>query len=105
MDDLKLFGKTKSEPNSLIESMKEFSQDIGIHFGIDKCATMAIKAGKVIEDDGIELDNEEMIKATKPEAGYKYLGILEASDLMHNNVKESTSANLMDYLTSVFDIN
>ncbi|XP_026561660.1 N-terminal EF-hand calcium-binding protein 1 [Pseudonaja textilis] len=97
MDDLKLLGKTKSELNSLIESTKEFSQDISMHFGIDKCA-MAIKAGKVIEDDGIELENEEMIKAMKPEEGYKYLGILEASDLIHNRVQRSEEPMIKEIL-------
>lgn len=51
-DDLKLFGKTKVELDSLIKSTTEFSKDIGVQFGTDKCTiAIAIKAGKIVQDD------------------------------------------------------
>lgn len=47
-----------------------------MQFGIDKCATIAIKIGKIVEDDKMQLDDKDLIKAVAPEKGYKYVGVL-----------------------------
>ena len=57
MDDLKLYGKDMVELNSLVQSVRVFSGDIGMEFGIEKCAVLAIKRGKVVESVGIDLPN------------------------------------------------
>lgn len=41
----------------------------------------------VIENEGIQLENEETIKAIVPEEWYKYLGVAKASDLLQKQVK------------------
>ena len=38
MDDLKLYGKNENQINSLINTVKIFSEDIKMKFGLDKCA-------------------------------------------------------------------
>lgn len=42
-----------------------------MQFGID----IIIKAGKIDEGDGSQLDNKDMIKPVAPKEGYKYLGV------------------------------
>lgn len=49
----KIIWKKKAELDSLSQSKKEFSKDIGMQFGTDKCATIAIKANKIPGDNGI----------------------------------------------------
>ena len=39
MDDLKLFGKNSQQQKQLLQTVKKFSDDINIKFGLDKCAT------------------------------------------------------------------
>ena len=37
MDDLNLHGKSENEIKGLVSTIKVFSQDIGMEFGIKKC--------------------------------------------------------------------
>ena len=53
MDDLKLYGKTDAELNSLLDIVHNFSQDIDMKFGFDKCASLSIEAGKRKTSTGI----------------------------------------------------
>ncbi len=56
MDDLKLFAKNEAEIDSLVQTVRIFSDDIGMQFGLEKCASMTMKRGKrVHSDDGIVL--------------------------------------------------
>ena len=48
--------------------------------GIDKCGVLAMKRGKEVKYNGIELENGEEIGQIG-EDGYKYLGILEKGDI------------------------
>ena len=46
MDD-NLFVKNEKEPETLILSSGIYSQDIGMEFGLEKCAMLVIKSGKI----------------------------------------------------------
>ena len=46
MDDIKLFAQNAKELEILIRTVRIYSQDIGIEFGIDKCAMLEMKSGK-----------------------------------------------------------
>ena len=56
-------------------------------FGINKCAVLVLKRGKVVEFDGITLTDDKVIKQTG-EDGYKYLGILESNEIMETQMKQ-----------------
>ena len=47
MDDLKLYGRNEKEINSLVHTIRVFSSDIGMDFGIKKCAMMVMKRGNL----------------------------------------------------------
>ena len=38
MDHLKLYSRCEKELNSLVQTVRVFSEDIGMEFGIEKCA-------------------------------------------------------------------
>ena len=61
MDDLKLYSKTKRALESLIQTVRIFSKDIGKQFGIDKYDMLVMKKGKIVKSDGIKLSNEKVI--------------------------------------------
>ena len=46
MYDIKLFAKNKKELETLIQGVRIYSQDIGMEFGIEKCAILVMKSGK-----------------------------------------------------------
>ena len=43
MDDLKLYGRNEKEINSLVHTVRVFSTDIGMDFGIKNCAMMVME--------------------------------------------------------------
>ena len=90
MDDLKLFGKTQDQINTLIKAVHLFSTDIGMVFGVDKCGVVVMKRSNLVECNGIQLPNEEVIKQVE-KTGYKYLRILELDGIMERDMKERFS--------------
>ena len=43
VDDLKLYAKNDKELEGLLSRVKQFSDDIGMKFGLDKCAKTTFK--------------------------------------------------------------
>ena len=62
MDDLKLFGKSHDQIDSLVQTVFRFSEDIGMEFGLKKCGVVILKKRKLVKFDGIHLPNQEAIK-------------------------------------------
>ncbi|XP_065068178.1 uncharacterized protein LOC135693575 [Rhopilema esculentum] len=58
------FDKKKSgrDIESLVNTVRRFSHDIGMQFGIEKCGVIIMKHGKMVTCDGIELPDGEKIK-------------------------------------------
>ena len=90
MDDLKLYGKSKDELESLVHTVRIFTNDIQMRFGIEKCATLLMKRGRKISGEGIELPDGQVMRDLG-EQGYKYLGVLEASNIKMEEMKAKTS--------------
>ena len=88
MDDLKLYGKSTAELESLLNTVRIFSNDISMEFGLDKCATLAIIKGKVTETQGMNLSTNN-IKGLNLDETYKNLDILHADDIKHKQVKKN----------------
>ena len=87
MDDIKLFAKNEKELEILIHRIRIYSQDIGMEFGIEKCALLVMKSGKRHLTDGIELPNQDKIRTLAENETYKYLRILEADTMKQVEIK------------------
>ena len=48
MDDLKLFGKSQKQVESLMNTVHTMSKDIGMEVGLQKCGVLVLKRGKVV---------------------------------------------------------
>ena len=88
MDDLKLYAKNEKALDSLVQTVRIFSTDIGMEFGLDKCAVLTMKRGKIVKSQGIEMPDEETIKGMEEGDTYKYHGILEADRIKSQDMKE-----------------
>ena len=88
MDDLKLYAKNEKGLDSLVQTVRIFSDDIGMEFGIDTCATLVLKRGKLTKFDGISLPDGTVMKVLIEEAVYKYLGVIEADQIRYTEMKE-----------------
>ena len=87
MDDLKLFGGSRQEIQKLCDIVFKFSNDIGMEFGMKKCAVLEMRKGVLEKCDGIVLPNGEVIQEVE-EDGYRYLGVLEGAGIMVKEMKE-----------------
>ena len=87
MDDLTLFAGKKGDLEKLIDTVDQFSRDIRMEFGLDKCGVLVMKGGRKAKFFGIELPNGEMIKEVD-DKGYKYLGVLEGAGIRTQEMKD-----------------
>ena len=88
MDDLKTYTKTNDEQTGLLTIVKGYSDDIGMEFGLDKCAKATFKKGKLTRAENIELDVTTTIQDLDQEETYKYLGVNEGNGIQHAMMKE-----------------
>ena len=88
MDDIELFAKNEKELETLIQTEKMNSQDIGMEFGIEKCTMLVMKSAKRHITEVAELPNLVVIKTLWEKEIYKYLGILAADIFKQVKMKE-----------------
>ena len=88
MDDLKLYGKNMKQLDTLINTVRIFSSDIGMKFGLKKCGVLIMKKGNHVSSNGVKMPDNEEIKEIDKDQGYKYLGVLEADKIKDKEMKE-----------------
>ena len=91
MDDLKLYAKTENDLGALLGVVELYSRDIGMEFGMDKCAVLTMKDGVRVERWGMELPSGEVMKEVDEE-GYKYLGVLQTDKVMDRKMRDKVKA-------------
>ena len=91
MDDLKLYSRSEKGLNSSVQTVRVFTEDLGMKFGIEKCAMLIMEKGKIVKSVGIELPDGKVIKSLQEGESYKYLGILAADKFLEEKVKLSVS--------------
>lgn len=83
MDDLKLYAKNEDEMDALVQTVHICRADIGMEFGIIKCAVLTMISGQLVKSCGIELPSGERV--CDPES--KGLGILELDELINKDMR------------------
>ena len=101
MDNLKLHSRGEKGLDSLVRTVCVFSQDIGMEFGIEKCAMLVIDKGKIVKSVGIELPYGRVIKSLQESESYKYLGILEPDKFLEEMMKLNVSKEYIRRLRKV----
>ena len=88
MDDLKLYAQNNDGLNELIHKVKQFSDDIKMEFGLDKCAKASFVRGLLQRSSRIQLNDDAIIRDLENEKVYKYLGVDESDGIQHSKMKE-----------------
>jgi len=88
MDDLKLITKSEEELQKQTQTVKTFSDDIHMEFGLEKCAKIAFERGKLVYTQNLVIDVNREIQELEQRKTYKYLGIEESEGIQHQQVKE-----------------
>ena len=94
MDDIRLLPQNENEWETLIQSVRIYSQDIGMEFDIEKCAILVMKSGKRRMTEVIELSNFKKSERSEKKKTYKCLGILGADTIKQVEMKEKISKEL-----------
>ena len=82
MDDLKLYSGSEKGLDILEQTIRVFSENIGMEFGIEKCAVLVMEKGKIVKSVIIELPDGEVMKSLQEGESYKQLGILKADKFL-----------------------
>jgi len=88
MDDLKLIVKSEEEIRKHIQTVKTFSDDIHLDFGLEKCAKIRFKKEKLIHSQNLVIDINRELQELEQGKTYKYLGIEESEGIQHQQMKE-----------------
>lgn len=102
MDDLKIYARSKKEMESLVQSVRLFSDDIRMRFGLAKCATITMKRGKKTEDSGLDMNDGCKIEDIG-HGSYKYLGVLEADKIKMQEMKDKVRKEYFKRLRKVLE--
>ena len=74
-----------------VQTVRVFSEGIGIEFGIEKCTMLVMEKGKIMKSLGIELPDGRVIKSLQAGKSCTYLGIFEADKLLEKKMKLNVS--------------
>jgi len=87
-DDLKLIAKSEEEFQIQTQTVKTFSDDIHMEFGLEKCSKIAFKRGKLVHWQNLVIDINREIQELEQAKTYKYLGIEDSEVIQHQQMKE-----------------
>ena len=91
IDDLKCYAKNDVEMERCRALIQEFSTDIAMTFGLEKCAAIHMKKGKIENSPKVE-----GIPLLEDEDSYKYLGILQSNKIIHEKSKEKAKNEFLN---------
>lgn len=66
MDDLKLFARNDNKLEGLVATTKEFSNGIGMTFGLEKCANVSFLRGLIQKTTDMTVDIDTTIRELEP---------------------------------------
>ncbi|XP_044755036.1 uncharacterized protein LOC123313989 [Coccinella septempunctata] len=88
VDDLKLYARGTAQLQGELELVRNFSADIKMKFGLEKCSVVHVKRGKMAEEGDMELINGTSIRSLGLENTYKYLGIQQSFEIRQKRSME-----------------
>lgn len=101
MDDIKLYASSDEELRNMLRLTGEFSKDIHMVFGVDKCR---IAVTGSLEDSAGEpflLESGESILGMEDGETYKYLGFLQSRRLEHQQIKDRITKQFVARVTKL----
>ena len=89
MDDLKRYGRNSDQLNRLLHTVRTFSDDIQMKFGLDKCAVAYFVNGRLSgHNSGVTVGKTDTINCLERGKVYKYLAVDESNGIKHSMMRE-----------------
>ena len=95
------YSRNEKGLDLLVQTIHVFSEDIGIEFGIERCAMLVIEKGKIVKSVGIELPDGKATKSLQEGESYEHLGILEEDRFLGEEMKLKVSKEYFRRLKKV----
>ena len=87
--DLQLYGKNSDQLDELLHTVRTFSDDIQMKFGLDKCAVSHFFNGRLSEhNSGVTVGKSNTINCLEPGQVYKYLGVDDSNGIQQRTMRE-----------------
>ena len=77
--------------DSLIQTVRIFSDDVGMVFGSEHCAVSVLRKGKMVQTEGIELPDGKHMREVNLD-GYKHLRVSQLDSIMNREIKEKVKS-------------
>ncbi|XP_044760810.1 uncharacterized protein LOC123318258 [Coccinella septempunctata] len=87
IDDLKLYAANEEQLMRELKIVASFTETIKMEMGLDKCAVLHVKRGKLTEGEAMKVQDQITIQTLGPERTYKYLGIQQGLEIRNSEVK------------------
>ena len=91
--------------DSVVQTVRVFSEDVGIDFGIGESAMLVMMKGKIVNSVVLEFLDGKVIKSLQEGESYKYLKILEADKFLKEEMMLNVSKEYMRMLRKVLKSN
>lgn len=101
VDDLKLYASSKDKLFRLLKSVQDFSSDIAIQWGVDKCKIIHIKRGTIQTTEEEYTIKDDEIMEQLVDDPYKYLGFAQLKGIRHSNIKQKLTSEFTSRLKSI----
>lgn len=90
MDDLKIYASGESDLQNALRIVQDYTRDIGMEFGLDKCAVFHLRRGRCAElPHDVQLADGCILKHLNAEETYAYLGLEQHGIQDATKTKES----------------
>lgn len=104
MDDIKLYAADQSGLFQLADTTQQFSQDICMQFGVDKCKILSVVKGK-IQNNSYILGSGKPIEPMDEQSTYKYLGFKQSRQIQQKTTKQELLKNFTHRLNLILKTN
>ena len=101
MDDLKTFAKNDNVQTGILNTVKKFSDDINMDFGLEKCVKATFIKGKLTTWQNVQLDINTTIKDLEPGEAYKHLEMDEGDGIQNSKMKEKIRKECLRRIRSI----
>ena len=76
--------------DGLLHTVRTFSDDTQMKFGLDKCAVVHFVNGRLSgHNSGVTIAKTDTINCLEPGQVYKYLGVDESNGIQHSMMQET----------------
>ncbi|XP_044764376.1 uncharacterized protein LOC123320944 [Coccinella septempunctata] len=101
VDDLKLYAANEEQLMRLLRIVTSFSQTIKMEMGLDKCAVIHVKRGKLVSGEEMLIQNGITIQRLASDETYKYLGVQQALEIKTSDAKASFQQKFFDRVKKI----